>query len=145
MNDILRQSAKTLAAALNLDSREARLEAQILLCHVIQQSRAYLAAHDREPVSPEQTAAFTALLQRRLQGEPIAYLLGEREFYSLAFKVTPAVLIPRPETELLIDLALERLPADGRTPVTRTVPSPGAVRANCVPSGWHRRCSGGRR
>ena len=112
LNDILRQSADTLAATLGLDVREARLEAQILLCRVIRQPRAYLAAHDCDPIPPEQAAAFAALLHRRLQGEPIAYILGGREFYSLDFKVTPAVLIPRPETELLVELALERLPAD---------------------------------
>jgi release factor glutamine methyltransferase len=108
----LRQGADALGATLNIDQRECRLEAQILLCHAIQQPRAYLAAHDRDPIPPEQAAAFAALLHRRLQGEPIAYILGGREFYGLDFKVTPAVLIPRPETELLVDLALERLPAD---------------------------------
>ena len=112
LDTTLRHGADKLGVALNLDPREARLEAQILLCHTIQQPRAYLAAHDRDPVSPEHAAVFTALLQRRLQGEPIAYILGEREFYSLNFKVSPAVLIPRPETELLVDLALERLPAN---------------------------------
>lgn len=106
----LRHGADKLGVALNLDPREARFEAQILLCHAIQQPRAYLAAHDRDPVSPEQAATFAVLLQRRLDGEPIAYILGTREFYSLNFKVTPAVLIPRPETELLVELALERLP-----------------------------------
>ncbi|GAO36438.1 SAM-dependent methyltransferase [Sulfuricella sp. T08] len=108
----LRQGADALGAALYLDQRESRLETQILLCHILQQPRSWLVAHDRDPLTPEQTAAFAALLHRRLGGEPIAYILGEREFYSLDFKVTPAVLIPRPETELLVELALERLPAD---------------------------------
>ena len=112
LDTTLRQGADALGTTLNLDPRESRLEAQILLCHVIQQPRAYLAAHDRDPIPPEQAAAFDALLQRRLGGEPIAYILGEREFYSLSFKVTPAVLIPRPETELLVELALERLPVN---------------------------------
>lgn len=111
LDTTLRQGTNLLGAALNLDPRESRLEAQILLCHAMQQPRAYLAAHDRDPILPEQAAAFATLLQRRLHGEPIAYILGEREFYSLNFKVTPAVLIPRPETELLVELALERLPA----------------------------------
>lgn len=112
LDTTLRQGADVLGATLNLDPRESRLEAQILLCHIMQQPRAYLAAHDRDLLPPEQAAAFNALLQRRLGGEPIAYILGKREFYSLDFKVTPAVLIPRPETELLVELALERLPAD---------------------------------
>lgn len=111
LDTTLRHGTDELAAKLNLDQRESRLEAQILLCHVIQQPRAYLVAHDRDPILPEQAAVFDTLLQRRLGGEPIAYILGEREFYSLNFKVTPAVLIPRPETELLVELALERLPA----------------------------------
>ncbi len=111
LDALLRQGADTLGAKLNLDLRESRLEAQILLCHAMQQPRSYLAAHDRDPILPEQATAFATLLQRRLHGEPIAYILGEREFYSLDFKVTPAVLIPRPETELLVELALERLPA----------------------------------
>ncbi|MBU1691283.1 MAG: peptide chain release factor N(5)-glutamine methyltransferase [Gammaproteobacteria bacterium] len=123
----LRQGTDALGAALNLDPRESRLEAQILLCHALQQPRSWLAAHDRDPLLPEQAAAFAALLQRRLQGEPIAYILCEREFYSLAFKVTPAVLIPRPETELLVELALERLPADDSVRVLDLGTGSGAV------------------
>lgn len=110
-SDLLRQAEPALAAVLGLDAREARLEAQILLCRAIGQPRSYLAAHDRDPISPDQAAIFAALLERRLGGEPIAYILGEREFYSLNFRVTPAVLIPRPETELLVELALARIPA----------------------------------
>ena len=60
----------------------------------------------------EQAQSFRLLTARRAHGEPVAYLIGKREFYSLDFKVTPAVLIPRPETELLVDLALERIPLD---------------------------------
>lgn len=123
----LQQGADALGAGLNIDQRVSRLEAQILLCHAIQQPRAHLAAHDRDPILPEQAAAFDALLQRRLGGEPIAYILGEREFYSLAFRVTPAVLIPRPETELLVELALERLPADSSVRVLDLGTGSGAV------------------
>jgi len=110
LNDTLRQSTAILAEALALPLAEARLEAQVLLCRAIDQPRAYLAGHDRDPLLPEQAAAFAALLERRGKGEPIAYILGEREFFSLNFKVTPDVLIPRPETELLVELALARLP-----------------------------------
>lgn len=111
LNDTLQRGVATLAASTDFDARAARLEAQILLCHVLDQPRSWLVSHDRDRLSPEQAVAFNALLQRRLQGEPIAYILGEREFYSLNFKVTPAVLIPRPETELLVELALQRIPA----------------------------------
>lgn len=102
----IRQLAQT------LPPREARLEAQLLLAHALKVDRVWLIAHDTDPLTPAQLDACNALIARRLVGEPIAYLLGEREFYGRRFQVTPAVLIPRPETELLVDLALERLPAD---------------------------------
>ncbi|MDD5240485.1 MAG: peptide chain release factor N(5)-glutamine methyltransferase [Sulfuricella sp.] len=111
LSDILRQSTAALAEALALPLAEARLEAQVLLCRALNQPRAYLAGHDRDPLLPEPAAIFTALFERRLKGEPVAYILGEREFFSLNFKVTPDVLIPRPETELLVELTLARLPA----------------------------------
>jgi release factor glutamine methyltransferase len=82
-------------------------EARLLLCHVLGLSLAALEAHPERKVSPPDTAAFRALLARRAAGEPIAYLTGHREFYGLDFHVTPAVLIPREETELLVDVALE--------------------------------------
>jgi release factor glutamine methyltransferase len=106
------QTAAALSGALGLDSRAARLEAQILLGHALGKSRAWLVAHDGETPAPRQTDLFHQLLERRQAGEPVAYLLGEREFFGLPFRVTPAVLIPRPETELLVELALLRLPID---------------------------------
>lgn len=107
-HDILRQSADRLAATLGLDSREARLEAQILLCHVLDKPRSWLISHDRDAL--QTPPSYADLLARRLAGEPIAYLIGKREFFGLEFKITPAVLIPRPETELLVELSLARLP-----------------------------------
>ena len=91
------------AARASIPMREARL----LLCHVLGLTAATLAAHPEQKVSPADTAAFRALAARRAAGEPIAYLTGRREFYGLDFRVTPDVLIPRAETELLVDLALE--------------------------------------
>lgn len=108
--DLCRHSADNISAALGLDPSVSRLEAQILLCRTLGRSRAWLIAHDRDPLTTPQVAAFQELLGRRLAGEPVAYILGEREFYGMIFKVTPAVLIPRPETELLVELALARLP-----------------------------------
>ena len=84
----------------------------MLLQNVLNVSHAHLIAHPNQELAPEQAQNFYSLASRRINGEPIAYLVGEREFYSLIFKVTPAVLIPRPETELLVDLALERISAD---------------------------------
>jgi len=112
LKDALQQGTAALAAALGLPAAEARREAQILLCRVLGQPRSYLVSHDRDPLSPCQAADFNALLKRRLKGEPVAYILGEREFHSLRFKVTPDVLIPRPETELLAELALAHMPLD---------------------------------
>jgi release factor glutamine methyltransferase len=105
------------AAARLADHGEARREAHILLGHALGVSRAWLAAHDRTPVDPAHAAVFGTLLERRRSGEPVAYLLGTREFYGLNFRVTPDVLIPRPDTEVLIDAALEKLPAKGHAEV----------------------------
>lgn len=110
----LREARTALASSLSLEANEARLEAQILMQHALGASRAWLIAHEQDGIPDEQRLLFEALLQRRLSGEPIAYILGSREFYGLDFLVTPATLIPRPDTELLVELALERLPQQGR-------------------------------
>jgi release factor glutamine methyltransferase len=87
-------------------------DARALLRAVLGVDETHLAAHPEQILTREQGDRFAEWLRRRRAGEPVAYITGEREFYSLAFKVTPAVLIPRPETELLVELALERVPAD---------------------------------
>lgn len=89
-----------------------RIDAEILLGHVLGRTRAQLLAHPE--LIPDLAAAqgFRHLVARRARGEPVAYLTGGREFWSRRFHVTPATLIPRPETELLIELALARLPCD---------------------------------
>src|SRR5260370_42705272 len=81
-------------------------EAKILLGHVLRRDRAWLAAHGDQPMTAREAKAFDALARRRRNGEPVAYLTGRREFYGLDLEVTPDVLIPRPETELLVELAL---------------------------------------
>ena len=81
-------------------------EARILLMHVLQVSRTWLIAHDTDPLEAGMAARFAVLAQRRIAGEPIAYLVGWREFMGHVFKVSPAVLIPRPETELLVETGL---------------------------------------
>ena len=83
------------------DTRLPRLEVRMLLEHVLGKPRAWLLAHDTDPLEPEVAAAYEALLARRLAGEPMAYLLGHREFMGHRFRVTPDVLIPRPDTCLL--------------------------------------------
>ncbi|MSQ18153.1 MAG: peptide chain release factor N(5)-glutamine methyltransferase [Betaproteobacteria bacterium] len=87
-----------------------RLDAQLLLAAVTGMSRVALMTHPERPVSPAQQQTFRKWCARRRAGEPVAYLIGEREFYGLPFTVSPAVLIPRPETELLVEFALDRLP-----------------------------------
>ena len=82
-------------------------EARLLLCHALGVTHAALEAHPERKVSPQDTAQFQDLVARRARGEPMAYLTGHREFYGLDFRVTPAVLIPREETELLVDVALD--------------------------------------
>lgn len=89
------------------------VDARVLLMHVLAVNRAWLLGHGDDVVSDAAARAFAALAARRQVGEPVAYLTGRREFYGLDFDVSPAVLIPRPETELLVDLALERLPSAG--------------------------------
>jgi release factor glutamine methyltransferase len=99
-------------AASQLNTEEANLEAQLLLQHVLNVNRAWLIAHENDALQPNIHAAFEALLQRRLNGEPIAYILGYREFYGLKLKVTPDTLIPRPDTETLVEAALAKIPRD---------------------------------
>jgi release factor glutamine methyltransferase len=88
------------------------LETRMLLERVLGKASAWLIAHADEAAGAEAEQGFAALAERRRQGEPIAYILGKREFYGLDFQVTRAVLIPRPETELLVELALARIAAD---------------------------------
>lgn len=107
---ILRKDALRIGSVLELDASTARIEVQSLLQHVLQVNRAYLLAHPEQPLGAGQQALYDALLERRLQGEPVAYILGEREFFGLKFKVTPDTLIPRPDTELLVELALRHMP-----------------------------------
>ncbi|MHB1245489.1 MAG: peptide chain release factor N(5)-glutamine methyltransferase [Sulfuriferula sp.] len=95
---------------MGLAPHDARLETQLLMAAALDVNRAWLLAHDDEKLPPAVAARYTDWLGRRLAGEPIAYIFGEKEFYGLMFKVSPAVLIPRPETELLVDLTLARIP-----------------------------------
>jgi release factor glutamine methyltransferase len=88
------------------------LEARMLFGRVLGKSHAWLIAHAEDAAGAEVEQAFAVLAARRRDGEPIAYILGEREFYGLELRVGPAVLIPRPETELLVELALARIPGN---------------------------------
>ncbi|MGY6587626.1 MAG: peptide chain release factor N(5)-glutamine methyltransferase [Wenzhouxiangella sp.] len=85
----------------------SRLESELLLCRALEKPRTWLFSHGEDPLPASAFACFEALLARRHAGEPLAYILGQREFYGREFSVNPAVLIPRPETELLVDLTLK--------------------------------------
>lgn len=106
---LLDDATARIAAALGLEKREARIEGRALAVHAWQVDTAWLIAHDTDLLTDTKVAAFQSLFLRRLEGEPVAYILGEREFFGLNFAVTPDVLIPRPETETLVEAALERI------------------------------------
>ncbi len=110
LRSLLTHDKTVLEVSLGLDSGSARTEVQMLLQQALGVSRAYLLTYPEQILDEAQAAAYRALLQRRLAGEPLAYILGEREFFGLPFRVTPATLIPRPDTELLVELALQRIP-----------------------------------
>ncbi|TPQ29204.1 peptide chain release factor N(5)-glutamine methyltransferase [Methylomonas koyamae] len=100
------------AAALADSSETAQLDAEVLLCHCLDKPRAFLRAWPERSPDAEQTSKFHRLLEQRRQGVPVAYLTGHREFWSREFLVGPEVLIPRPDTELLVELSLDLLPSD---------------------------------
>ncbi|WP_066257780.1 peptide chain release factor N(5)-glutamine methyltransferase [Hydrogenophaga flava] len=106
------QEALRQAAAAGLD----RLDAQMLLLHALGRSphdRAWLITHDSDPLPPEAATRWQTLQRRRQTGEPVAYLLGEKEFGGLNLQVDARVLVPRPDTEVLVDWALDALPTPG--------------------------------
>jgi release factor glutamine methyltransferase len=109
IQDILQSDTARLNIQLQLGAATARIEVQCLLQSVLNTARSYLLAHPEQILNAAQTAAYEALLQRRLRGVPIAHILGEREFFGLNLKITPDTLIPRPDTELLVELALQRV------------------------------------
>lgn len=106
--------AGTTIAAVMQRAPVEQLEARMLIGYVTQLTRVQLITQSERAFSAAEAEQLNTLFQRRVAGEPMAYLLGEREFFGLTFKVDPAVLIPRPDTELLVELALQHLPQDGR-------------------------------
>ena len=102
-------------------------DAYVLLAHVLGRNRAGLAAHPEDRLTYSKAESFFALAKRRREGEPVAYLTGTREFWGLTLAVTTAVLIPRPETEALVEFALSVLPADRETRVLDLGTGSGAI------------------
>lgn len=120
MTTILQALEQATISLTEADQFDARFDAQILLSHILHTERSFLYAYPEHELTSEQEEQYQALIERRSRGEPVAYLIGHKEFYGLDFLVDRRVLIPRPETELLVDSALnscrEMLDA-GRTPV----------------------------
>lgn len=110
-----------------LPDGEARREAALLLRHVLGVSDAWLVAHPDDAVEVAHAAAFQHLIERRVHGEPVAYLTGTRGFHAIELCVTPGVLIPRSETEVLVDLALQCIPIDVNCRVADLGTGSGAV------------------
>lgn len=91
-------------------SDSPKLDAELLLCHCLKKNRTFLFTWPEKRLQPKQQACFEALLKQRLRGHPVAHLIGQREFWGLNLKVTADTLIPRPDTEILVETALEKLP-----------------------------------
>ena len=104
IGDALRKAVPLLG-----DSDTARIDAEILLAHALNKPRSHLFAWPEKSLATPEQQHFNDLLEARRRGQPVAYLTGTREFWSLALKVTPGTLIPRPETELLVELAIDRI------------------------------------
>jgi release factor glutamine methyltransferase len=121
--ETLRNAARSLDGA----SDSPRLDAELLLAKVMEWSRPGLIAHGDAPVPPQRERLFAGLVERRLQGSPVAYLTGTREFWSLPLGVTPDVLVPRPETELLVELALQCMSRDRASSVLDLGTGSGAI------------------
>ncbi len=130
----MRNVAQTLrhAQALGVE----RLDARRLLAHVLGRAPAWLIAHDDAQLTDADWRRIDALLQRRAAGEPLAYLVGEKAFHALALRVTPDVLVPRPETELLVEWALELLPGLGAAPAVLDLGTGSGAVALAVAHGW---------
>jgi release factor glutamine methyltransferase len=100
------------SAAARLSTPTARRDAELLLLRILDRDRAWLLTHDQADLTPQQLDQYDRWLTRRAAHEPIQYILGEQEFFGLTLRVTPNVLIPRPETEHLVEAALARIPRD---------------------------------
>jgi len=126
IRDALQNAQQQLAA---LSGNEPKLEAEILLGFCLGKPRSHLYAWPDKPLKANQWSHFSGLVARRIKGEPIAYITGQREFWSLDLRITPETLIPRPETELLIELALELIPLDQPSIIADLGTGSGAIAA----------------
>ncbi len=110
IREAIKFARESLQTELGLDFPDASGESNLLCQHILRVNRAWLIGHANDVLDTNQQLAFEALVKRRLTGEPIAYILGSREFYSLNFRTTSATLIPRADTEILVDVVLTKTP-----------------------------------
>ena len=106
---ILKEAQLRLSQGLSIGIDEAGVDVRLLMQQVLNVNHAWLISHANDGLSAEQMNAFNAIFKRRLAGEPMAYILGKREFYGLNLKTTSATLIPRPDTEVLVESALAKI------------------------------------
>lgn len=111
----------------HLAHTEPRFDAEVLLCYLLQKNRSHLIAWPDKVLTETQENAFKALIDRRATGEPVAYITGQREFWSLDLQVTPATLIPRPETEILVEQALLHIPKEAQWQIADLGTGSGAI------------------
>ncbi len=124
--EALQQATKTLAAEPAVAAQAAR-DAELLLLHVLDAERAEIFSHPERELSAEQELKYAAMIRERVAAKPIQYIVGEQEFYALPMRVTRDVLIPRPETEHLVEAALQRLPHDCNISVADVGTGSGAI------------------
>ncbi len=127
LSAILKTSQQVLSEGLSISTEEAAVDVRLLLQHGLKVNHAWLISHANDTLSDEQIDVFNALLQCRLAGEPMAYILGRREFYGLALKTTSSTLIPRPDTETLVEAALAKIAIDNVASVLDLGTGTGAI------------------
>lgn len=127
LKDLLKAAQQSIGLSLALPPDEAAIDARLLLQHSLKVDHAWLIANINDELTDAQVASFQQPLARRLKGEPVAYILGMREFYGLPLKTTPATLIPRPDTETLVEAALDKLPANQNLKVLDLGTGTGAI------------------
>lgn len=123
----IEQALRDAAARLSEASDSARLDAELLLARTIDMPRSFLFAHPEDMLDIETLERLEQILQRRLSGEPMAYITGTKEFWSMELVVSPATLVPRPETELLVDIALRDIPRKADWPILDLGTGSGAI------------------
>ena len=123
----IRYSIQQATKQLEPVSDSAQLDAELLLCSVLKKERSFLHTWPERELEQSDYSLFIDLLIRRIKGEPVAHILGERDFWTLNLEVTPDTLIPRPETELLVELALEHIPQDQPVQILELGTGSGAI------------------